>query len=126
MNFNSPPVHSGRRYPRIYQELPFSFRVLGPEREKEWILTKTKMLGGGGMSVTSPVLLPIGTVLHGKLKYYARVIEFTAEIVWVENVLAGESSQARYGLSFSQISQEDLLSIHDIINTSKNRKIQTD
>lgn len=84
----------------------------------------TKMIGGGGLSVVSPVSIPVGTFLHGKLSYFAHVVEFSAEIVWAEPFSIGESSRTRYGLSFTQISQESLLAIHDIINNSQHRPAQ--
>jgi hypothetical protein len=110
-----------RRFPRICQELPLSFRQLDPEKKEKWVSTRTKMLGGGGFSVISPVLLPLGTLLHAKISHYAREIEFTAEIVWAEEILIGEEIQAKCGLRFTQISQESLLLIHDIINNAQNR-----
>ncbi len=118
MQIDQEPLFSERRYPRTYQELPLLFRVLQPEKEKEWVSTKTKMLGGGGLSVISPLSMPVGTVLHGKLSYYAHVIEFSAEIVWAEPFSIGGASRTRYGLAFTQISQDSLLTIHDIINSA--------
>jgi hypothetical protein len=124
MQIDQEPHFSERRYPRAYQELPLLFRVLQPEKEKEWVSTKIKILGGGGLSLISPVSMPVGTVLHGKLSYYAHVIEFSAEIVWMEPFFIGEATRTRYGLTFTQISQDSLLTIHDIINKSQHRSIQ--
>ncbi|MBI1824199.1 MAG: PilZ domain-containing protein [Nitrospirae bacterium] len=124
METTQEPIETKRKYPRVRQELPFSFRVVHPESEENWVSTKTNILGGGGISVISPVLLPVGALLHAKINHYARVIEFTAEIVWAEEVLIGESIQSRCGLRFTQISQDSLLSIHDIINNSQSRPFQ--
>jgi PilZ domain-containing protein len=125
MDLHQGPLISERRYPRVDQELPLLFRVLLPEKEKEWISTETKILGGGGISVTSTLSFPVGTFLHAKLNYYARVIEFTGEIVWTENGIIDGILQNRYGISFTQISQDSLLAIHDIIDQFKCRPIQT-
>jgi hypothetical protein len=112
-------LETQRRFPRVCQELPLSFRQLNPGKNEKWVSTQTKMVGGGGFSVISPVSLPLGTLLHAKISHYAREIEFTAEIVWSEEVLIGEEIQAKCGLRFTQISQESLLSIHDIINNAQ-------
>ena len=75
--------------------------------------------------MVSSLSIPVGTVLHGKLSYFAHVIEFSAEIVWAESFSIGEASRTRYGLTFTQISQDSLLTIHDIIDKSQSRPIKT-
>lgn len=115
-----------RKFPRVSREFPFSFRIVRPQKENEWHRSNTRFLGGGGISAILPVPLPVGTILHGKLALYASVIEFTAEVVWIDEVTRSDAGPSLFGLRFSQISQENLLAIQDMINRSREGRIEAD
>ena len=125
MKIDQEPKFVERQFPRVSEELPFAFRLLQPDHERKWVTSKTEIVGGGGMAIVSPVDLPVGSIVHGRLSYFARQMEFSAEIVWGEQRTGNLGEGKRFGLRFVQISQDTLLSIHDIINRNPERSTQS-
>jgi hypothetical protein len=117
METETEPEATRRRFRRLPVELKTDLRVLLPEMDQERIHLHTCSLGGGGLMFTSPLHLKVGTLLQMRLFYYARQIEFSAEVVWT-----GKGAGFQCGVQFTQISQDDLLEIHQILETCQNRQ----
>jgi hypothetical protein len=122
METPTEPEATRRRFRRLPVELKTDLRVLLPEMDQKRIHLHTCSLGGGGVMFTSPVFLKVGTLLQMRLFYYAHQIEFSAEVVWSGKGAGRKEAGFQCGVQFTQISQEDLLEIHQILETCQNRQ----
>jgi hypothetical protein len=104
-----------KRSPRVIAELPADFRILMPNNDREQYSLKIKTLSGGGISFLSPVLLTVGTEIEMTLYKVTVPITFTAEVTWTEKLGDFQVERFKCGLKFTQISDEDLANIYQIV-----------
>ena len=104
-----------KRSPRVIAELPADFRILIPNNDMDRYSLKIKSLSGGGISFLSPVLLTVGTEIEMTLYKVTVPITFTAEVTWTEKLGDFQTERFKYGLKFTQISDEDLANIYQIV-----------
>lgn len=107
-----------RRAPRVIAELPADFRILTPNNVIERYSLKIKSLSGGGISFLSPVPLTVGTEIEMTLYKLTVPITFTAEVTWTEKVGDFQTERFKCGLKFTQISDEDLADIYQIVTST--------
>lgn len=106
-----------RRYPRVKLPLPADFRILLPDRELEQYSLNIKSLSYGGLSFVSSVPLKVGTPVKMTLFNFMDQITFAAEVTWTKRVPESRTSDMNVGLKFTQISDENLVMVHHIVNS---------
>ena len=107
-----------RNYPRINVEIPVNFRILLSEKELEGLSQTIENLSAGGLMFASPVPLTIGTRLEMKFKGSTGQIIFTAQVTWTEPVFENQTSKFKCGLMFTEISDENMVQIYQILNNT--------
>jgi len=114
-------IYHRRAHPRANLELQADFRILLPEKpsEQERRKTRTQTLGGGGLMFISPVPLSLGTKLEMRLFYMTFILEFVAEVVWLEQLVGNETEEFKCGLHYVDISDGDLAYIHYILYSNQ-------
>jgi uncharacterized membrane protein len=118
MSTTSGSIVYSRRHPRVNVELPADFRILLPNKDLDRHSQNIKSVSGGGLMFISPVPLTIGTRLEMTIYNFIVQINFIAEVIWIQKVLDAKPSQFKYGLMFSQISDENLVQISRILNSN--------
>jgi hypothetical protein len=107
-----------RRYPRVKLPLPADLRILLPNKDPEQYSLNIKSLGYGGLSFISPVTLKVGTPVEMTIFNFMDQITFGAEVTWTKKVPESKTPNFNVGLKFTQISDEDMVKIHHIVNSN--------
>lgn len=114
-------LYHRRAHPRANLELQADFRIVSSEQpaDQERQKTKTRTLGGGGLMFISPVPLSLGSRLDMRLFYMTFILEFVAEVVWIEQLVGNETGEFKCGLQYVDISDGDLAYIHYILYSNQ-------
>jgi hypothetical protein len=104
-----------KRSQRINVEFPADFQIVWPKKNLKKIPLNIKSLSGGGVSIISPLPLSVGTQIEMTLYNFAVIITLTAEVIWVEKVKDSQGGKFKCGLTFTQISDEDLVHIYHFV-----------
>lgn len=114
-------VYHRRAHPRANLELQADFRILLPDKplDQDRQKAKTQTVGGGGLMFVSPVPLSLGTKLEMRLFYTTFILEFIAEVVWIEQLVGNETADFKCGLQYVDIADGDLAYIHYILYSNQ-------
>jgi hypothetical protein len=103
-----------RRSPRINVTLPVEYSMtmdIAP-----CLPTRTETLGGGGLMLHLPMVVPVGALMKLKLSLPDRVaIPCTVRVVWTELLTGLEQNDFRTGVAFEQIAERDLDALRTFI-----------
>ncbi|MHB8483477.1 MAG: PilZ domain-containing protein [Nitrospiria bacterium] len=105
-----------RKHPRIDLKLRAFFQIQPQGKFGKQIPLVIKTIGKGGLMFVSPIPLSIGKELSMRLRYYSRSIEFTVKGVWLEKIQKNKNSMFRSGAVFTEISDENMDHINQILN----------
>jgi hypothetical protein len=119
--YSGSVLYHRRAHPRANLELQADFRILLPDQPAEESRRKarTETVGGGGLMFVSPVALSLGTRLEMRLFYMTFVLEFVAEVVWIEQLVGNETDDFKCGLRYVDIADGDLAYIHYILYSNQ-------
>jgi hypothetical protein len=119
--YSGSVLYHRRAHPRANLELQADFRILLPDHptEESRQKAKTETVGGGGLMFVSPVVLSLGTRLEMRLFYMTFVLEFIAEVVWIEQLVGNETDEFKCGLRYVDIADGDLAYIHYILYSNQ-------
>jgi hypothetical protein len=98
-----------RRFPRTEMALRVDFRVSGQQMERKE--SRTEIVGGGGLMMTSPFYLPTGTKVEMNLYHDSFVIPFEAEVVWIDPAKKDETPKYKCGFQYVTDSKNGLMHI---------------
>jgi hypothetical protein len=107
-----------RRYPRVKLPLPMDLRILLPNKEPDQYSLNIKSLGYGGLSFISPVPIKVGTSVEITIFNFMDEITFGAEVTWTKKTPESKKPNFNVGLKFTQISDENMVKIHQIVNSN--------
>lgn len=119
-----------REYLRVPEEFPVMYRVIAKsEGLKEARMGWRLDIGGGGLKILTKEFLAEGTWLEIELGLRAEgtldSMQLTGEVVWSEEVKAGEDAKFLEGVAYIKIKDEDRKKIIKYVN-SLNRKTKKD
>ncbi|MBI1824610.1 MAG: PilZ domain-containing protein [Nitrospirae bacterium] len=119
--FSGSVLYHRRAHPRANLELQADFRILLSDTptEDQRQKAKTETLGGGGLMFVSPIQLSLGNRLEMRLFYMTFVLEFVAEVVWIEQLVGNETEEFKCGLRYVDIADGDLAYIHYILYSNQ-------
>jgi hypothetical protein len=104
-----------RKFPRTEMVLKVDFRILGEKMKREQ--TFTKILGGGGLMMTTPSHLATGTKVEMNIYHDSFVIPFEAEVVWIDPAEETETSEYRCGFQYLTDSNNGLMHLQYLVQS---------
>jgi hypothetical protein len=111
-----------REHPRVEVDLKTDFRVLmrkpkegRPQMDR--VTSQAKTLGKGGLKFVSTMPLSVGDKIDMRLYYYSLMIEFVAEVVWMEERQGFGPSEYICGSRFAAITYDNIAHLQNIIQS---------
>lgn len=77
--------------------------------------TFTKILGGGGLMMTTPSHLPAGTKVEMNIYHDSFVIPFEAEVVWIDPAEKSEAPEYKCGFQYLTGSKSGLMHLQYLV-----------
>ena len=111
-------MESCRRFPRTEMVLRVNFKIAGKNMDRE--KAYTKILGGGGLMMTTSSPLSTGTKVEMNLYHDSFVIPFEAQVVWTEPAEKDENRRYKCGFQYITGSNSGLMHIQYLIQSKLN------
>jgi PilZ domain-containing protein len=106
-----------RRFPRVNLNLTAEIRTRFPDQNYDQFPVSIRSLNYGGLSFFSPVPFKVGMPVEITMYNFMDHIYFSAEITSIKNIAESATPNYKCGLKFTQLSDENRVKIHDIVNS---------